>query len=424
MARSSRGKKTSRRRPDKRIAAAPARNRRMAPARVSRARLQRAHRRAASRRLRPRGPWRRRVLVAALVIAGVIAGAVGTALLGYRWFRDRPGPASGESVSVSWPAELDAREAAVLLADLGLTDSAAAMELYLRATEGVDCAVPGPHLLPSAVTPGALVAALCRRDDRPTARITIPEGFHRFAIATRLEGLGIVSRDAFLHASADQDLLYRLGIEPTALPVADTAEGFLFPATYDLPIDSEPAKVVERLVRETTRRWQQLVERHPAGWERLQAEHGIDRRGALTLASMVEKEAAVADERPLIASVFLNRLRDPAFRRLQSDPTAIYGCYAMAESVPACRDFDGRASGAINRDPANVYSTYVTDGLPPGAIANPGAASIEAVLAPADTRYLFFVAKGGGRHAFSETYEEHMAAVRELRAARSGRPSD
>ena len=103
---------------------------------------------------------------------------------------------------------------------------------------------------------------------------------------------------------------------------------------------------------------------------------------------------------------------------LQSDPTAVYGCYAMPTAIAACAGFRGKATPAINRDPANVYSTYVTKGIPPGPIANPGMASIEAVLAPAKTNFLFFVAKGGGRHEFTASYAAHRKAVERLRAMR------
>jgi UPF0755 protein len=116
--------------------------------------------------------------------------------------------------------------------------------------------------------------------------------------------------------------------------------------------------------------------------------------------------------------VFLNRLEDPNFKpkRLQSDPTAMYACYAEPEVVPACAGFTGKATPAINRDPHNRYSTYVNEGLPPGPIGNPGESSIEAVLAPSTTKYLFFVAKGGGRHSFSETLDQHNEAVKKLKA--------
>jgi UPF0755 protein len=129
---------------------------------------------------------------------------------------------------------------------------------------------------------------------------------------------------------------------------------------------------------------------------------------------MVEKEAVADDERPIIASVFLNRLRDPAFkpRHLECDPTASYGCLVLPEKAASCRDFAGKATAAIEHDPDNAYSTYTHEGLPPGPIANPGARSLEAAMAPASTRYFFFVARGEGRHAFSETYEAHLGAVR------------
>ena len=128
----------------------------------------------------------------------------------------------------------------------------------------------------------------------------------------------------------------------------------------------------------------------------------------LILASMVEKEAAAAEERGLIASVFLNRLRDPSFRPklLQSDPTAIYGCLVMPQRIAACDDFAGHATPALNRDPNNAYSTYVTVGLPLGPIANPGEASVLAVLAPPTTKYQYFVAAGDGAHHVTPTSYE------------------
>src|SRR5262249_6208505 len=135
------------------------------------------------------------------------------------------------------------------------------------------------------------------------------------------------------------------------------------------------------------------------------------------LASVVEKEAARSDELPIIASVFFNRLNDPDFqplRMLQSDPTAGYGCVALP-SIESCKGFTGRVTPAILRDPGNPYNTYRHPGLPPGLIPNPGLAAIEAVLVPAKTDYLFFVAQGDGRHAFSRTLGEHEAAIRRPR---------
>jgi UPF0755 protein len=121
----------------------------------------------------------------------------------------------------------------------------------------------------------------------------------------------------------------------------------------------------------------------------------------------------VPEERPVIAGVFLNRLRDPKWkpRRLQADPTVAYGC-AVLPSMPACQGFDGRRiTRAMLLDASNPYNTYRLDGLPPGPIANPGLSSLRAVLVPAHHEYYYFVAVGGGRHRFSRSLEEHHLAT-------------
>lgn len=369
------------------------------------------------------GPSRRfpgpRWLRAALFAVGGCAAAVLVVVLGIIFgFGLWDGPARGSVAVVDWPAGLDNGQAAAILAKLGLVRSEGAMAMFLRLTGGSSAFVPGPHLLPDALDPWDLVRVLERSSRRPTAHVTIPEGFHRFDIATRLEKLGIVSKDVFLRATTDPQLLFELGIVQISGTVADSAEGYLFPATYNLPVDSDAAEIVRRLVSESDRRFSSLTKQHGEALEKLKTRFGFGRREILTLASIVEKEAAVADERPIIAGVFLNRLEDPTFKpkRLQSDPTAMYGCYAEPDVVPACAGFTGKASGAINRDPRNRYSTYVNDGLPPGPIGNPGDSSIEAVLAPLSSKYLYFVAKGAGRHTFSETLDQHNEAVKKLRA--------
>ncbi|MGH7438360.1 MAG: endolytic transglycosylase MltG, partial [Polyangiaceae bacterium] len=183
--------------------------------------------------------------------------------------------------------------------------------------------------------------------------------------------------------------------------------------TYDLPLDADPADIVRRMKGEFDKRYLTLAQRHDSNVLDLSMSLKFGARDIITLASIVEKEAAVDDERPIIASVFLNRLRDPAFhpKRLESDPTASYGCLVAPEKAASCLGFSGKATAAIEHDADNPYSTYTHEGLPPGPIANPGAKSLEAVMAPASTTFFFFVAKGEGRHTFSATYEAHSAAV-------------
>ncbi len=351
-----------------------------------------------------------------LVLLGVLLGVAATVAWSASRFVGRPSEA-GAAVAVSWPAGLDATQAAELLVDLGLSDNTTALAFYLRASGGAACIEAGPHFLPRGVTPHELVMALCRDAGRPSVKLVVPEGMNRFALATRVRALGIADRRAFLHATEDASALHAMEITVEAAGTI-SAEGHLFPATYTFARNTAPAAVVRRMVQEMQRRLRRLTKAHVGNWERLQAERGFDVHQLLTLASMVEKEAMVADELPVIASVFLNRLGDRAFKYLQSDPTAMYGCLALGDSVPACRHYDGRASRAINRDRANVYSTYVTPGLPPGPICEPGEAAITAVLAPAKTDYRYFVATGKGRHKFSRDYASHLRAIEQLRKQR------
>lgn len=326
-----------------------------------------------------------------------------------RGFGTSAGPGGGAKIELDWPAGLPPREAADLLAEKGLVTSAPLFSLYLRATGGSSSFRPGPHLLPDDLSPRDLVRSLERSPSRPRRKITLPEGTHRFSIARRVHEAGIASERRMLEAMTDPELLGELGIQ------GDSAEGHLFPATYELFVDSDAHDVVRRLKGELDKRLDRLERLHGEAVEELREALGFGRREILILASIIEKEAAVDEERPLVASVFLNRLRDPKFlpkQRLQSDATTAYGCIAAPEQAPSCAGYAGRVTPAMNNDAANRYSTYRHSHLPPGPIANPGERSIEAVLAPANTNYLYFVARGGGRHTFSETLDQHREAIR------------
>lgn len=372
-------------------------------------------------RLGKLSPRARGILWGFGALAGTLALAAGGLLLGYG---RSGGHAPGRVVEVDWPAGLSPEEAAERLADLGLIESRETMAIFLRATGGTDDFVPGPHLLYDGATPWDLRRLLSRSFLRPMARITIPEGFNRFDIATRLEKLHISGKKAFLGASADPHLLGELGIAPKGSSSVESAEGHLFPATYDFPKDSDAREVVKRLVAESEKRWQTLAAKHNDSLDKLKGSLGWGRREILIIASLIEKEAAVDEDRPLIASVFFNRLSDPEFKpkRLQSDPSSAYGCIAFPQEAPSCADFAGKPTPAINRDARNRYSTYVHSGLPPGPIANPGSKSLEAAMSPPPTRYYYFVAAGGGKHAFSETLDAHNDAIHRPRSGDAGGP--
>lgn len=318
------------------------------------------------------------------------------------------GPGDGRDVELVVPSDESADGLAARLYAAGLVDSPRLFALYLRVAGGVRQVAPGTHLLTDDLSPGMLLARLERATSAGHVRVTIPEGFTRFDIAKRLQALHVCPLRSWLDATTDEALLKELHVD------GPSAEGFLFPATYDFALDSAAPDLVRHLKAEFDKRYDLLEALHQPGLLELTSSLGWGRREIVTLASMVEKEAAVDDERPVIASVFLNRLREPSFspKLLQSDPTAGYGCLVSPSLSPSCASYAGKITHDIVSDASNAYNTYKHEGLPPGPISNPGSKSIQAVMAPASTRYLYFVARGDGRHTFSETYAAHAAAVR------------
>ena len=216
-------------------------------------------------------------------------------------------------------------------------------------------------------------------------RFAVPEGYSIFQIAELLENRGLFKKEAFLKACSDRTLLKELGISGRSV------EGYLFPSTYGIPPKMDEENVIRLMVGQFSRVYDK---RFAARAQSL----GVTRNSLVTLASMIEKEAVIPAERPLIASVFNNRLKKRM--PLQSDPTAVYGS----------RAFGGKVS---KRDimRTSPYNTYQIQGLPPGPIGNPGSEAMEAVLAPAATNYLYFVARNDGSHHFSATLAEHNRAV-------------
>ncbi len=283
-----------------------------------------------------------------------------------------------------------------------------ALAVYLRLIGAAPALRSGFVVVNKGLSVRALLPRLARGFGTSRVRVLLPEGFTRFDTATRLSRYGIASRQALLDASTDPVLLARLKIP------GDSLEGYLFPAMYDFMQESDPEAVLSRMVRVFRERTRALFDAYARDHDG--APFSLTPHELLTLASIVEREARVPEERPVIAGVFLNRLRDPSFkpRRLQADPTAAYGCLVAGDKIPSCAGYDGRRiTPAMLRDPENPYSTYRRDGLPPGPICSPGLSSIRAALSPTAHDYFYFVTKGGGRHAFSHSLEEHNQRVRE-----------
>jgi UPF0755 protein len=318
------------------------------------------------------------------------------------------GPGGGRDVELVVPGDESPDALADRLASAGLVASPRLFAVYVRISGGASSVARGTHLLTDDLSPRDLLARLERSTAAGRVKVTFPEGWTRFDMARRLQEKHVCPLRSFLDATAEAPFLSELRIE------GPTAEGYLFPATYDFAPDSDAHDVVRRMKAELDKRYAIAEQRHQSGLLDLTQTLGWGMRQILTLASMIEKEAVHDDERPIIASVFLNRMRDPSFtpKLLQCDPTAGYGCLIAPGDIPSCATYMGKITHDIVADAANPYNTYKHEGLPPGPIASPGLRSIEAVMAPAATRYFYFVARGEGRHTFSETYAGHTSAVR------------
>ncbi len=297
-------------------------------------------------------------------------------------------------------ADVTASEVADILEDAGIIEYPSLFKLY--------CAVSGATFKSGKYEINAnldysAIARTLRRTStyKETVRVTIPEGYTTAQIVDTLVENGVASEedlyDAIENYDFDYDFLDGIGDSKTRL------EGYLFPDTYEFYVnDSAPNVIAKFLTNFENKYTEKLHERTE--------ELGLTVNEVVIIASMVEREARLDDERAIVASVIYNRLANPdAFPYLQIDATVQY--------------IVGRAPTADDLQIDDPYNTYLYQGLPPGPISNPGIASLEAVLYPDETSYYYYVARSDGSHIFSETLEEHNAAIAEVNAA-SGADGD
>jgi peptidoglycan lytic transglycosylase G len=226
-------------------------------------------------------------------------------------------------------------------------------------------------------------------------RLTIPEGYNLVQIAAAVAAAGLESEKNFLDAARNPETIKQLAIE------ADTLEGYLFPDTYYFPRGLDSGTIIATMVK-------QFRAAFKPAWVQQAETLGMTVHEVVTLASIIEKETGAPEERPLIASVFHNRLKKGM--RLETDPTVIYGI----------SDFDGNIKRR-HLETYTPYNTYKIKGLPPGPIASPGALALEAALYPVQSNYLYFVSKKDGTHQFSTTIKAHNAAVRKYQLRKKKR---
>ena len=323
-----------------------------------------------------------KILVA--LVSLIILGA----FIGYQYLEDdfnRPAnPQADEAMDIHVRPGMSFAQILELLEKNRLIQNPGLFHLQARLRGGAKSIQAGVYEFKASMSPREIYRHLSEgRVARRT--FTIPEGYNVREIARTIQRAELAREKEILRLSREPSFLREMNIS------APTIEGYLFPDTYHFPVGASSKKILGFMVRTMRRKFS------PALREQAKA-MGFTIHQTLTLASIIEKETSLSSERPLVAAVFINRLKRRM--RLQSDPTVIYG-------LP---HFDGNITRKDLRYDS-PYNTYLHRGLPPGPIASPGLESIKSTLNPAKVKYLYFVATKDGGHRFSRTYREHRRAV-------------
>jgi UPF0755 protein len=302
----------------------------------------------------------------------------------------------GASTRVIIPRGASFAEAADSLSKANLVGWRKMFRVYARVTGGDRNIKPGTYLLKHG-TPWKDIIAALNGGHGLVNTITIPEGYTISQITPLLARTLKVPVESVQAAVRDTSLLARLDIPNPTL------EGYLFPDTYAFPLGTTASQAVHEMVYDFERRWK-------PEWDGKATALKINRNDLVTMASIVEREARVPEERPVIAAVYYNRLQKGML--LQADPTVQY---ALGHHV-------GRVLYK-DLEVKSPYNTYIHKGLPPGPVAAPGVASLAAAANPANVPYLYFVASPDGHHEFRMTLQEHTSAIREVRGTKQARSS-
>ncbi|TAK27064.1 MAG: endolytic transglycosylase MltG [Chloroflexota bacterium] len=306
---------------------------------------------------------------------------------------DHPAGTSDETTLFVVQPGATADEIAESLKSRGLIANPLLFRFLIRYYDVAERLSAGEYELSPGMTSTEILSRLNRGLVRTTT-VTLIEGWRLEEIAQALEKRGIFPAADFRKAAAES---YSYAFLPTTAGKS-RLEGYLFPDTYIVRAGMQPADFVREMLENFDRRVSPIT-------QRLQLPNGLALHEVVTLASIVEREAALPEERPIIAAVFLNRLRQGM--RLDADPTLQYAIApAPVDGQPTI--FWKKNLTNSDKQVASPYNTYRVAGLPPGPICNPGLASIKAVLEPASVDYLYFMARGDGSHAFARTLDEHL----------------
>jgi UPF0755 protein len=356
----------------------------------------------------PKKSFRRALVtvVGSLVILGAVGAFAAREVLSYP---DRKHEGSGQLITVEIARGTNLPAVASTLASAKLIERPTWFRLYTMNRGLANKVKPGRYALRDDLTPREVLDTLVKGVPEVQVQVTLPEGKNLLEVCALIGAAGVADAAELEKLARDPAWLKEQGI------AGDTADGYLFPDTYEFKVPTPPKMVLERLVRRHREVFDELSKQYAKPLGRLKKDLAWEDRQVVIMASIVEKETGAPEERPRVASVFYNRLLLPSFKshRLETDPTIRYGCTIPVQKSAACREWNpaGRLFRKQLDDEDNLYNTYQHAGLPPGPISNPGRASMAAAMDPEKSDFLYFVAKDERHHVFSKTYEEHTRWV-------------
>ena len=333
----------------------------------------------------------KKIIISIAVISFLTIALISAFIIDVFVYGSRPADTEAALQPLTIPSGQPFRRTTAALHQAGIITKPLKFKVLAR-LKGLDKQIKsGEFLLSAAMSPLEVLEVLVSGRVR-LYKLTVPEGYNQEQIAALVAATGLAPAELFLKACTDPDLIKSKGI------TAKDLEGYLFPDTYYFPRPATPETIISAMVEKF---WSVFNDEYKNRADQM----NLSIHEIVTLASIIEKETGVAIERPLISSVFHNRLKKRM--RLESDPTVIYGI----------ENFDGNLTRKHLKT-HTPYNTYRIKGLPPGPIANPGQEAIEAALYPAQSDYLFFVSRKDRTHHFSTNLSDHNKAVRRYQLRR------